>query len=141
MPEADVPVVIEEEAARRIANLQIQKEVEMMLDWVRANVPDLSGIRIVGHSPSVSKEAVLIWAHDAGTPWKSVPESPDYHFLTWRFNTFPHEVGRQVSMWTTHLPMPQTPCEGKTPASGRLGGSLVGRPREAGQTGDVGILG
>jgi hypothetical protein len=121
MTKADVPVVIEEEAARRIAKLQIQQEVELMLDWVRANVPELRGIRIVGLDGSPGKpDALLIWAHDAGIPWTSVPESPDYHFLTWRFNTFPHEVGRQVSMWTTHLPTPQMVCEaGATAAAPR----------------------
>jgi hypothetical protein len=113
MTKATVPVVINEEAARRIASLQIQKEVELMIDWVRDNVPELRGIRIVGHDVPSGRDRILIWAHEAGPPWKSVPESPDYHFITWRFDTFPHEVGHKVSMWTTHLPMPQTPHEGK----------------------------
>ena len=113
MTKADVPVVIEEEAARRIARLEIQREVGLMLDWVRDNVPELRGIRVVGHTPSPSKpDGLLIWAHEAGPPWESVPQSPDDRFITWRFNAFPHEVGWQVSMWTTHLAMPLTPGEG-----------------------------
>ena len=118
MTKANVPVVIEEEAARRIAKLQIQKEVERMMDWVRDNVPELRGIRIAGlHSTPSCPDDVVIWAHEAGPPWKSVPESPDYHFLTWRFHTFPLEVGRKVSMWTTHVPMPPTPREAEASAA------------------------
>jgi hypothetical protein len=113
MTKADVPVVIEEEAARRIARLQIQKEVGLMMDWVRDNVPELRGIRIAGLRNRSSPDDVVIWAHDAGTPWKSVPESPDYRFITWRCFCFTAEVGRHVSMWTTHLPMPQAARDGK----------------------------
>jgi hypothetical protein len=113
MTKADVPVVIEEEAARRIARLQIQKEVEVMMDWVRDNVPELRGIRIAGLRDASSPDDIVIWAHDAGTPWKSVPESPDYRFITWRCFCFSLEVGSKVSMWTTHVPMPQTPPQGK----------------------------
>jgi hypothetical protein len=114
MTRADVSILIEEEAALRIARLQIQQQMELMIDWVRENVPELRGIRIVEHDKWRGEEGVLIWAHDAGTPWTSIPESPDYHFLTWRFNTFPHEVGKRVSMWTTHHPMPQAAREGKS---------------------------
>jgi hypothetical protein len=113
MTEATVPVVIEEEAALRIARLQIQKELELMLDWVRENVPELRGIRIVDHDAPSGRERILIWAHEAGPPWKSVPESPDYRFITWWFNTLPHEVGGRVSMWTTPVPMSSTPPVGK----------------------------
>ena len=118
MTKATIPVVIEEEAARRIARLQIQKEMELMIGWVRDNVPELRGIRVAGlrGTPS-SPDEIVIWAHEAGPPWKSVPESPDYHFITWRFHTFAHEAGQKVSMWTTSSPMPQRAREGTAPES------------------------
>src|SRR5262245_47770293 len=98
MTEASVPVVIEEEAAECIARLQIQKEVELVIGWVRDNVPDLHGIRIVDHSDGPSRpDRILIWAHTPGFPWGPVPEWPDYHFITWMFDVFPHEVRRKVS--------------------------------------------
>jgi hypothetical protein len=113
MTKADVPVVIEEEAARRIARLQIHEEMGLMIDWVRDNVPELRGIHIASLRSASSPDEIVMWAHDAGTPWASVPESPDYRFITWRFSRFPVEVGWKVSMWTTHLPMPQTAREGE----------------------------
>lgn len=114
MTNVAVPVVIEEEAAQQIARLQIHKEVDLMLGWVRDNVPELRGIRIVDNADGPSRpDRILIWAHTAGYPWKSVPESPDYHFITWIFDVFPPEVRGKASMWTTHLPMPLTLCEGE----------------------------
>jgi hypothetical protein len=119
MTEATVPVVIEEEAALRIARLQLQKELELAIGWVREYVPELRGIRIVDHDPRPGEERILIWAHEAGPPWKSVPESPDYRFITWIFEVFPPEVRGKVSMWTTPVPMPSAPCEGKASAAPR----------------------
>jgi hypothetical protein len=42
----DIPVVIRPEAATRIAELGIQREVEQMLEYTRHNVPGLESIEI-----------------------------------------------------------------------------------------------
>jgi hypothetical protein len=114
---ANVPVVIEEEAARRAARLRIERELRRMIAWALDNVPDLRGIRVAasGTLPSSAAE-VVIRAYAAGPARGSAPESPDHHFLAWRLRAFAPEVGRKVSMWTSHLPMPPTPA-----SAGRAG--------------------
>jgi len=107
MTPATVPVVIEEEAARRIARLQLQREMEQMIAWVQENVPGLRGIRVVSlrDRPSRNDKVVIkaYWDDDGTRPHRKFPE---FDFIEWKLANFHWLVGQKVSVWCEPGPMP-----------------------------------
>jgi hypothetical protein len=88
----DIPVTITPEAEARIAELGMRKELEQMIDYVRAVTPGLAAIEVTvaerydtGGEPGISIEAYSDQVFEPGNTvsWDSI---------TWAVNTFPPQV-------------------------------------------------
>jgi hypothetical protein len=89
----NVPVTIEPEAARRIAQLGFEKQVEQMIDYARQNLPDLVRIEVVlniRYEEPASEDGVFIEA------WCNRPYDPadrtEWELGAWAVNTFPPQI-------------------------------------------------
>jgi hypothetical protein len=86
---ADVPVVIEPEAAARVAELGMQAQFEQMLNYTRRSVPELRRIDVeVAWPYDTGREPGVTIVATTGRPW-----SPEEHLRDpvawWMITTFP----------------------------------------------------
>jgi hypothetical protein len=87
----DVPVTITPEAATRVAELGMQKELDQMIAHVREVVPDLVLIEVAREPPyEVDWEPVTITAY-SDRPY--VPgDNSNWELIRWSAETFPPQV-------------------------------------------------
>ena len=102
MTEPDVPVVVEPEAAARVAELGMQPQFEQMLEHTRRSVTDLRRIDVwvawpydTGCEPGVAIEAII------GRPWVPEDETED-ELGRWKVETFPPEVCEHFAILTQY---------------------------------------
>ena len=91
MTEQVVPVVLEEGVAARVEELGMERELQMMLDWVRANVSGLLGIRVDLGQPLAhlqGKPAVFLWAHRDVPREQALKELIEIDWGIWKAQTF-----------------------------------------------------
>ncbi len=89
---ADVPVVVDPEAAARVAELGMQAEFEQMLDYTRRAVPDLRRIDVeVAWPYDTGREPGVTIVATTGRPWVQ-EERPWDKLAAWMINTFPPQV-------------------------------------------------
>ncbi len=87
----DAPLTITPEAAARIAELGMQKELEQMIDYIREVVPELAAIEVVRELPyDTDWEPVSITAYSdrVFTPGNNTSAK----LTEWRIETFPPQV-------------------------------------------------
>jgi hypothetical protein len=105
-----IPVILEEEASRRVANLNMRRELEVMLDWVRQNVPDLQGIRVangVSRNPHLAN-LVFIHAHRSAASSNAETDLIDWDFICWKSQRFPIPICTNVCCCSRYHPL-ETP--------------------------------
>jgi hypothetical protein len=103
----EVPLIVTEEAAARVAKLGLEGVLEQHLDWARHNVVNLHGIRVelqVDRRPEWERTLVIIRAHHRP------PEEPPYHFIEWdwvdwMFQALPPEVRTLFHLRLTYHPL------------------------------------
>jgi hypothetical protein len=87
-----VPVNVEPEAQALVNELGMQAEYERMLDFLRANVPNLRRIEVSYAPPYDTGLEPAVWIQ----AWRAQPPEPDEHFWLpigrWKTSTFPPEV-------------------------------------------------
>ena len=106
MTTSNVPVVVEEDAARLIARFQIQQEMDRMIAWARDNVPDVLGIRVAasrGRPPL--PDLLVIWAYWEAAGKRERKLFPEFDFIDWKMAHFPFPVCQRVSVWCTPGPV------------------------------------
>ena len=99
-----IPVSITEEAARRVALLGMHRELDLMVDWTRNNVPDLRAICVT--PGSCMQTLVIIYAYrtwdDANPPTDLI----EWDWAGWKAETFPPRVCANFIMSSTFQPVP-----------------------------------
>ncbi len=109
MSTPDVPVIVTAEAADQVTSLGMQRELERMLDWARANVPTVKAIRVALGYPRGSlngERPVLIWAHREEAADLSTIHLPDLEWGIWKAQTFPGEVCVRFTLASAFHPLP-----------------------------------
>jgi hypothetical protein len=94
----DIPVLIEPDAAERIAELGLQKELDKMLDHAKQTVPGLHRLRVeVDYRANMGEEdALTIWAYREYPGGEPENDRADRQFGLWAIDTFPPDVKRWV---------------------------------------------
>jgi hypothetical protein len=103
-----IPVILEEEAGRRVARLNMHRELEVMLEWVQSHVPDLQGIRVthgLSHSP-VLANLVVIKAHRHWDAQRPPTDLVEWDWAGWKVQAFPPSICGNVIMSCTFQPLP-----------------------------------
>ena len=95
----DIPVVIRPEAAARIEELGIHREVEQMLEHTRQSVPGLEAIEVEAwddeFEPGQPHLSINAWRPPSGA---ATPDyEPEQSWGSWLVRTFPPEVARWLS--------------------------------------------
>ena len=103
-----VPVSVTEEAGRRVAFLGMQRELDVMLDWVRNNVPDLRGIQVIPSSirRPLKANQVFIMAHRTWDDENPPTDLIEWDWAGWKAQTFPPRVCANFIMSCTFQPVP-----------------------------------
>jgi hypothetical protein len=91
-----IPIVVNEDAAARVAELGMQRELEQMLEHARQVVPDLRALRVtLEHDPARPEDEpqVVLWAYrDKPRPEDLSSDRTDSDYAAWKIRTFPPEV-------------------------------------------------
>src|SRR5262245_60201531 len=101
-PMTAVPLVVAREAAAAVAYLGMQRELDLMLDWVRQNVPALQGIRVAVGDRLGSRlgPTLVIWAHRGplADPASRDLDGWDGGWVEWKIRAFPPHVCTRFTM-------------------------------------------
>jgi hypothetical protein len=99
---AAIPVSITPEAAVRVGELGLERELEVMLEHTRVAVPGV-------HMIDVLTDEALDEEDESGLilrVWTDRPTAEDdpqeWEWQHWKVQTFPPEVCRHFVMWTVH---------------------------------------
>jgi hypothetical protein len=101
MVASTVPLTISPEAAARVAELRMQRELEQMLEHTHRSVPGLRSLRVMlerdwdGDDPGVIIEATMDDPHLADDP-------TEREWGAWKVTTFPPEVCWHFTMLTVY---------------------------------------
>jgi hypothetical protein len=93
--QTQVPVVVSEEAAARVAELGIQREMEQMIDHARATAPGLHAIHVeLEYDPScVHRDPlVAVIAYHDVPPEGAAKDRTSWDWAGWEAVTFPGQV-------------------------------------------------
>src|SRR5438094_5870465 len=87
-----IAVTITDEVAARIAELNMQREFEQMIEKAKEVVPHLRFIRVtLEYDPEGELDPqVVIWCHRGDTDWES--DRSDWEYRDWKVQTFPPDV-------------------------------------------------
>ncbi len=103
-----VPVVLEEGVAARVEELGMERELQMMLDWVRANVSGLLGIRVDLGPPEAhlhGKQGVFLRAHRDLSREQALKDLIEMDWGIWKAQTFPPRVCNHFTMTSRFRPL------------------------------------
>jgi hypothetical protein len=103
-----IPVIITEEAGRRVTAAGTQRDLEVMLEWVRNNVQDLQGIHVVpgfGHD-ELGRNLVVIKAQRKWDDERPPTDLVEWDWAGWKAQTFPPAVCGRFIMSCTFQPLP-----------------------------------
>jgi hypothetical protein len=102
MAETTIPVVVAEDAAARVAELGMQRELEKMIEHTRQVVPRLRAIHVtLEYDPACPSNdpGVVIWAHrDDLSAEEAWTDQTDWDWGGWKVTTFPPEVCQHFVM-------------------------------------------
>jgi hypothetical protein len=96
-----IPVQVSDEAAARIAELGMQREVEQMLEHTQQAVPGLIGIELTTyeHPDEPGQAYVEIAGWRPGTSSSVDDYRPEGEWSSWIIRAYPPEVFRWFSFW------------------------------------------
>src|SRR3954447_25023719 len=108
MKKRDIPLIVTEEAALRVADLGASRDLEVMLDWVRTHVPGLEAIRVApGHAGRPHPgDFTVIWAHRQSAQEPGARDLTEWDFSVWKAQTFRPTVGSRFVLACTSQPVP-----------------------------------
>jgi hypothetical protein len=95
MAAATIPITVAEDAAARVAELEMQREFEQMIEHAKQALPGLRAIRVtLEYDPEcpTNPPGVVIWAHRDDLVEKDKLDDATWDCITWRVTTFPPEV-------------------------------------------------
>ena len=98
-----VPVEIEPEAAARVGELGLRRELDAMIDQARRTIPDLQAIDVaLSPNPDEPMPAIVIygWRDVDGSTW-DIEATADWY--RWAVKTYPPEVFQWFSLVTYPL--------------------------------------
>jgi hypothetical protein len=102
-----VPVAMEEGVAAFVDELGMERELQMMLDWVRANVSGLVGIRVDLYPPHArpqEKQCVFLGAHRDLSREQALKDMIELNWGIWKAQTFPPRVCNHFTMMNHFYP-------------------------------------
>lgn len=103
-----IPVTITEEAARRVAFLGMQSELDSMIEWTRGNVHKLHAIVVVPGAirGGIHANLVVINAHCTFDEETLAAVPVEWDWAGWKAQTFPPRVCSKFIMSCTSQPVP-----------------------------------
>lgn len=104
MDSTTIPVFVTEVSAMRVAQLEMHRELDLMLEWTRNNVPDLRAIRVM---PGFDEESlVVIKAYRTWDETNPPTDLIEWDWAGWKAETFPPRVCANFIMSSTFQPVP-----------------------------------
>ena len=95
MSATTVPVTVAQDAAARVDELGMRRELEQMLEHARQVMPQLRYLRVtLEYNPECANEdpVVVIWAHRGDTPEPGTLDQITSDYSAWKVETFPPKV-------------------------------------------------
>ena len=103
-----VPVIVTEEAATRVATSGTERDLEVMLEWVQDNVPDLRAVHVTpGYSHhALTANLIVILAYRKWAEERPPTDLIEWDWAGWKAQTFPPPVCARFIMSCTFQPLP-----------------------------------
>ena len=105
MAETTIPVTVAEDAAARVAQLGMQRELEQLIEHAKQALPHLDAIRVtLEYNPECPHEdpSVVIWAHRSDKPAPGTLDQTVSDYSEWKVRTFPPEVCINFTVLSVH---------------------------------------
>ena len=100
---ATIPVTIQPDAAKFLAEIGMERELDTMLDHAKATISHLRSLDVELHDfPETGPPSLTIKAHR--DPYPGRPDRAWTDFSHWRGTNFPPEVVQNISLQTVHHP-------------------------------------
>ena len=96
----EIPTKIAPEAVKFVAELGMQKELDVMLQHARQTIPGLQFVDVsYDEDPTANIPGVFIWAHrdEQGLGNNEIHKQ----WTQWKMESFPPEVGIRFGFWVT----------------------------------------
>jgi hypothetical protein len=108
MTTATIPVIISDEIRAQVAAAGMERELEVMLDWVRKTAPDLQGIHVGPGSPysRLTRDLVVITAHRKWDDERPPTDLVEWDWICWKVQNFPPAVCCRLIMSCSFQPLP-----------------------------------
>ena len=104
MTTTTIPLFVTEESGRRVAQLEMQRELDAMIEWTRINVPDLQAIIVM---PGYREDSlVVIKAYRTWEKENPPTDLIEWDWAGWKAETFPPRVCANFIMSCTFQPPP-----------------------------------
>ncbi len=89
---------------QHVAALGMQAEFEQMLEYIRANVPDLVGIAVSLHEPYDTGDEDIVVIDAIRTEESFTPDNEKvfWDLTSWSVDAFPADVLRHFTLTTSH---------------------------------------
>jgi hypothetical protein len=103
-----IPVSVTEEAARRVALLGAQRELDAMLEWTTDNVPDIRAIVVEpgNNRCGVLANLVVIMAYCTSDEKHSRTVPIEWDWACWKVQAIPLHICANFIMSCTFQPVP-----------------------------------
>ena len=100
---ATIPVTIQPDAAKFLAEIGMERQLDMMLDHAKSTIPHLRALDVELHDfPETGPPSLTICAHR--DPYPGRPDRSWRDYMAWELKTFPPEVLQNMSLQTVHHP-------------------------------------
>jgi hypothetical protein len=106
MAQETIPVRVADDAAARVAELGMQRELEQMIEHARQTARGLKGIQVLLEYDPVhptDPPEVVIWVHDDVSPEGAAADKTLQKWAEWLVHTFPPEVTLMLHMIPTSV--------------------------------------
>ncbi len=102
MPPTTIPVTITPEAAERLAELGMQRELDLMIEHTKQTVPGLHAITVILEPCYDTRDEPGITIKATVDPPNLEDDPTEMDWGRWQVRTFPPEVCEHFIMMTTY---------------------------------------
>src|SRR4051812_7794543 len=100
-----VPITIAPEAAERVAELGMQRELDSMLDFLRLELPGTLSVNVRLALPyDTGDESTILLRALLDCPWSDASARRRIH--DWRLHRFPPQIDRYFTILAVPAPLP-----------------------------------
>jgi hypothetical protein len=105
MAQETIPVRVADDAAARVAELGMRRELEQMIEHARRTARGLKGIQVLPEYDPVhptDPPEVIVWVHHDVPAEGPAADKTDLEWVEWLVHTFPPEVTHMLHMIPTY---------------------------------------